>query len=140
MIIPWCSKTSLKRQVVCETRVARTSPCNVRTFFFLKLKQKRFSNSRTSILHLCCSNFTIKVVLSLLKPTTRYMCTLWWFNTQLHVHVHVNGSVHAKSGGRLSRLAGSHSPQRLFFTESSMHGISVTNCKWSDHRDHTKQF
>ena len=30
----------------------------------------------TDILHLCCSKFTLKVVPSLHKPTTKYMCTL----------------------------------------------------------------
>ena len=43
----------------------------------------------------------------------------------------VNGSVRAKSGGRWSRSAGSRSPQRLFCTKSSMHGISVIKGRWS---------
>ena len=36
----------------------------------------------------------------------------------LQVHVHVNGFVHAKSGGRWSCLAGRGSPQRLPCTKS----------------------
>ena len=97
---------------------------------------RHFPNSRnalaavyTDILHLCCSKFTQKVVPSLHKPTTRYMCTLLWSHTQ--VHVHVNGSVCAKSGGRWSRSAGSRSPQRLFCTEWSVHGISVIKSRRS---------
>ena len=42
-----------------------------------------------------------------------------------------NGSVRAKSGGRWSRSAGSRSPQRLFCTKSSVHGISVIKGRWS---------
>ena len=69
-----------------------------------------------------------KVVPSLHKPTTRYMFTLRWSHTQ--VHLHVNGSVRAKSGGRWSRSAGSRSPQRLLCTKWSVHGISVIKGRW----------
>ena len=58
-----------------------------------------------------------------------YMCILLWSHTQ--VHIHVNGSMRAKSGGRWSRWAGKCSPQRLFFTKSSLHGISVIKIRWS---------
>ena len=111
------AKNSLKRQVVCETRVAKTCPCKVNTFLLLKFEAEGIFQ------------FTQKVVPSLHKPTTRYMCTLLWSHTQ--VHLHVNGSVHAKSGGRWSRSAGSRSPQRLFCTERSVHGISVIKSRRS---------
>ena len=68
----------------------------------------------TDILSLCCSKFVQKVVPSLHKPTPWYMWTLLWSDTQ--VHLHVNGSLHAKSGCRWSRSAGSHSPHRLSCT------------------------
>ena len=57
------------------------------------------------------------------------MCTQLWFHTQ--VHVHLNGSVGAKTGGRWSRLAGSHSSQRLFCTKSSFHGSLVIKSRLS---------
>ena len=44
---------------------------------------------------------------------------------------HMNGSVHAKSGSCWSSSAGTRSPQSLFCTKSSMHGISVINNRWS---------
>ena len=87
------AKTSLKRQVVCETRVANTCPCKVNTVFSQNSKRKAFLNSPnahaalyTDILHLSCSKYTQKVVPSLHKPTTRYMymCTLLWSHTQVH--------------------------------------------------------
>ena len=59
------------------------------------------------------------------------MCTLPWSHTRVHVHVHVNGLVHAKSGGSWSRLAGSRSPQRLFGTKSSVHWTSVIKTRQS---------
>ena len=43
----------------------------------------------------------------------------------------VNSSVCAKSGGRWSSSAGSRLTQRLFYTKSSMHGISVIKTRWS---------
>ena len=69
----------------------------------------------TDILHFCCQKFTQKVAPRFHKPTTSYMCTLLWSHTQ--VHLQVNGSVCAKFGDRWSRLAGSRSPQRLFWTQ-----------------------
>ena len=110
-ITPRCSKNRLKRQVVCETRVARTYPCKVNTFLLLEFEGegifRTVATIYTDILHLCCS----KLVPSIHKPTTRYTCTLLWSHTQVHLHVR------AKSGGRWSRSAGSRSPQRLFFTK-----------------------
>ena len=37
------AKTSLKQQVVCETRVAKTCPCKVNTFLLLKFEVKYIS-------------------------------------------------------------------------------------------------
>ena len=97
---------------------------------------RHFPNSRnalaavyTDILHLGCSKFAQKVVPSLHKPTTRYMCTLLWSHIQ--VHLHVNGSVCAKSCGRWSPSAGSRSPQRLFCTKSFLNRISAIKTRWS---------
>ena len=54
------------------------------------------------------------------------------FNTSVTQSViHVNGFVHAKSDCCWSHLAGSCSPQRLFCTKSSVHGISVIKTRWS---------
>ena len=126
--------TSFKQQVVCETKVANTCPFKVNTFLLLKFEVEgifRPAAVYTDIVHLCSSKFTQKVVPSLHKPTRRYMCTLLWSHTQVHVYVHVNGSVCAKSGGCWSRSAGTRSPQRLVCTKSSMHGSSVIKTKWS---------
>ena len=112
---------------------------------------RHFLNSRnalaatciyTDILHLCCSKFTQKLVPSLHKPTTRYMCTAVHYGPILQV-VHVNGSVHAKSGCRWSHSAGSRSPQRLFCTKSSMQIILIikTRCSLTtEYRDPKQQF
>ena len=94
-------KPVLKRQVVCETRVAKTSPCKVNTFFSSKSKRfKTFSEQSqpfaavyTDILHLCCA------------------CKIW--------------------RSLVTSGAGSRSPQRLFCTESSMHGISIIKSRRS---------
>ena len=36
------AKTSLKQQVVCETRVTKTCPCKVNTFLLLEFKGEAF--------------------------------------------------------------------------------------------------
>ena len=79
----------------------------------------------TDILYHCCSKFTQKIVPSLHKPTTWYMCTLVWSHAQ--VHVHLNGSVHIKSGGCWSCWAVDH--HRDFSLQ--VHGILVINTWWS---------
>ena len=58
------AKTSLNRQVVCEMRIAKTSPCKVNSFFSSKLKRKTFSkqSQRTcSCIHRYLTSLLIRV-------------------------------------------------------------------------------
>ena len=82
----------------------------------------------TYILHLCCSKFTQKVVPSLHKPITRYMCTLLCRYMYMWMALCMQNLV---VGQRWSRWAGSRSPRRLICTKSSMHGISVIKIRRS---------
>ena len=118
------AKTSLKQQVVCETRVAKTCPCKINTSSPQIGSGRHFQQS-----HLCCSKFTQRVVPSLHKPTTRSCVLYSGPHTQVHVDVH--GSVHATSGSRWSHSAGHWSPQKLFCTKSSMHRILAIKTRWS---------
>ena len=68
------------------------------------------------------SKFTQKVVPSLHKPTTRYMCTLLCSYTP---------GEWLRVCKIWSRSAGSRSTQRPFCTKSSMHGNSVIKTRWS---------
>ena len=86
------AKASLKQQVVCETRVTETFHANSTLFFSSNSKWKY---TLIFYIFICCSKFTQKVVPSLHNPATRDMCALLWSHTQ--VHVHADGSVHAKS-------------------------------------------
>ena len=133
------AKNSLKRQVVCETRVAKTCPCKVNTFLLLQFEGEGIFRTVATNLQLYTLISYIFAVQSLhnmwfraytsLQQGTVYMCTQMWSHTQ--VHLRVNGSVCAKSGGRWSRSAGSRSPQRLFCTKLSVHEISVIKGRWS---------
>ena len=103
-------KTVLKGRWSVKWGLLRHAHAKSILFFSSNLKERHFLNSRnalaavyTDILHLCCSKFTKKVVPILHKPTTRYVCTLLWSHTQ--VHLHVSCSVHAKSGGRWSHCS-----------------------------------
>ena len=58
-------------------------------------------------------------------------CVLYCGPMHTQLHVHVNGTEHAKSASHWSCLAGSCLPQRLFCTKSSLHGISVIKTIWS---------
>ena len=62
------AKTSLKQEVVFETRVKRPKPT-------------LFISSNWSGRHPCGSKFTQKVVQSLHNPKTRYMCNVLWSYT-----------------------------------------------------------
>ena len=107
-----------------------TCPCKVNPLFCLDSKWKPFSeqlqHTCTSIhQHLGCSELHktwFQAYTSLQQGTCVPYCG--------HIR-QVNGFVHAKSRGCWSRSAGSHSPQRLFCTESSMHRILVTKTRWS---------
>ena len=60
------AKTSLKQQVVCEMRVAKTCPCKVNTFLLLEFEVEAIFGTvakanaavYTDILHLSGSKFT----------------------------------------------------------------------------------
>ena len=116
------AKTSLKRQVDCKMRVAKTG-LHVQSQHLsspLFPSRRHFPRSPntlaavyTDILLLSCLKFTQKVVPSL--HNQGYMCTALWSHTQ--VHLHVNGFVRAKSGGCWSRSEGRSSPQKLFCTK-----------------------
>ena len=107
------AKTSLKQQAVCERGSLRHAIA------------KSTAAVYTDIVHLCASKFTQKVVLSLPKPTTRYMCTQLWSHSPGE-WLCASKSVHSWSPS-----SGSHSPQKLFCAKSSMHGISVIKTRWS---------
>ena len=112
------AKTSLKQQVVCEQGSIRHAHAKS-TLFFSNSKWKAFSKQSQctcSCIHwyLTFSRFTQKVVSSLHKPTTKYCTCVLHCGPILQVHVHLNGSVRAKSGGHWSCWAGSRSPHRLF--------------------------
>ena len=131
------AKNSLKRQVVCETKVAKTCSCKIGMFLLLKFEAegiflmvvRSLAAVYTDILHLCCLKFIQKVVSSLHKPTTRYMCTLLW--SQYSGTCAWKLLCVCKIWQSLVTLAGSHSPQRRFCTKSSLHRISVIKTRWS---------
>ena len=92
------AKASLKQQVVCETRVAKTCPCEVNTFFSLKSKWKAFSDQSQSTCS-CMHWYLTSLVFKVYTKGGSMLSVIPYSGT------HVNGSVHAKSGW--SRSAGS---------------------------------
>ena len=69
--------------------------------------------------------FAQKMVQGLHKCTTRYV--VFYYGRIIQV----NSSRHSKSGSCWSSLAGGHSTQGLFCTNSTIHGILVINTRWS---------
>ena len=84
---------------------------------------RAFAAVYTDIIHPGCWKFSQRLVPSIHKPS-RYIFTLLCYRNR-------NGSVSAKPGGRRSCLAGSRSPQALFYTILPVHGISVIKSRCS---------
>ena len=125
----WSMKWGWLRHAHAKSTLFFSSNSKWNAFFLNSCKE--LAAVCTSILQLCCSKFTGMVVPSLHKPETRYMymCTLLWSHTQIHVHV--NGSVHAKSGSHWSHWVSSRLPQRLICTKSPVPRILVIKIKQS---------
>ena len=115
------AKASLKQQVVFETRVAETFPCKSNTFLLLKFEVEVYTD--ISHLYLLFKVYT-KGGSKLTQPCNKGhvystvvpysgTCTCKWL-CACKIFMVVTG-----------RSAGSCSPQRLFCTKSSMHGISL---------------
>ena len=103
MITIWYSKNGLKRQVVCETRVAKTCPCKVNTFLLLEFEAEGIFQTVATHLQLYTLKSYIFAVVSLHKR-----CMV----PSLH-----KAPVYAKSGvtGHIRQVVPHH---RDFFVQS----------------------
>ena len=123
------------------TRSLTLTRCaKVKTFLFLAFELVAIFRTVAMHLQLYALTSYIVVVQRLHKRWFKFTQNLVQVYTSLQqatcvLHcgprLQANGSLRAKSGGRWSRSAGSCSPQRLFCTESSVHGILVIKSRQS---------
>ena len=119
-------------KVVCETKVTKTRPCKVTTFLSSNSKWKAFSEQSQPLaaIHNDVLHFL------LFKVSTKGCSKLTQAYNKVHdivysTVVHVNGSLCAKSVSHCSPWSCSRSPQKLFCTKSSVHGILVIKTRLS---------
>ena len=94
------TNTSLKQQVVCETRVTKTCHAKSTLFFSLNWKWKPFSEKSQPHLQLYSLISYIVVFQCLHKKSSQVYTSLQQVTRVLYYGpiLQVNGSVHAKSG------------------------------------------
>ena len=133
------AKTSLKQQVVYETRVAKTCPCKINTLLLLKFKVEGIFHSRNTLIYIFAVQSLHKRLFQAYTSLQQGTCVLYHVPI-LQVHIPVNGSVCAKSGGRCSHWPGSRSPQTFLYKIGHAQNFGHKEQAVFDHRDRKKQF